>query len=302
MDATKKINWPLYNQELKNRGSITLWLAPGFEKLWINKTKTGNKGASHTYSDEAIRITYQIQSRFQLILRSTQGFIDSIFKFLKLKIQAPDYTTVSRRLTGQDKLDELTKSSDPIHVVLDSTGLKIYGKGEWKVRQHGHSKRRTWRKLHLAVNEANKEILAVLLTGNDVKDSQVIGELLENIKKIDQVTGDGAYDADNCYSEVENRGGIPVFPPKSNAVIHQHGNLNATPLIRDEHIRYRNEMGSTNWKIDLRYSRRSLAETAMYRFKTIFGGKLSSRLFKNQSAEAKIKCGILNKFKTPSVL
>lgn len=155
MSAIKKINWPVYNQELKNRGHITMWLTPGFEKFWLNKVKTGNKGASQTYTDEAIRITCQIKARFQLPLRSMQGFLDSLFQLLNLKIQSPDYTTVSRRLKTQDKLDEMAKSKEPIHIVLDSTGLKIYGEGEWKVRQHGFSKRRTWRKLHLAVNESN---------------------------------------------------------------------------------------------------------------------------------------------------
>ena len=122
MSAIKKINWAVYNQELKTRGQITMWLTSGFEKFWFNKVKTGNKGASQTYTDEAI----QIKARFQLPLRSTQGFLDSLFQLLNLKIQAPDYTTISRRLKAQDKLDEMAKSKEPIHIVIDSKGLKIF--------------------------------------------------------------------------------------------------------------------------------------------------------------------------------
>lgn len=303
-NTKKKINWPLYNRELINRGSITLWMAPGFQKKWYNKLKTGERGASNKYASEAVKVVALLKNRYQLPLRGIAGFTESLFELLGLDLEVPDYSTICRRLKENDLFSREILNKEPLHVVIDSTGLKVYGEGEWKVRIHGYSKRRTWRKLHLAVDEKTNQILGMILTGNDIKDSQVTADLLEQIpEEIDQVSADGAYDSENVYAAVEARGGITVVPPKEGAVIHQHGNTKGKPPeLRDEHVRHIRKNGKTLWKIDLKYTRRSLAETAMFRFKKTFGGSLSSRIVPNQIAESAIKCEILNKFKTPSIL
>lgn len=157
------------------------------------------------------------------------------------------------------------------HVVLDSTGVKVYGEGEWKTRQHGVRKRRTWRKLHLGVDEATGEILAVVVTGNDTHDGEVLAELLDQIDgESGQVTTDGAYDHRPCYDKITEREAKAVIPPRKDANIWRHGNCKAPPHPRDENLRYIRKHGRKKWKRDSHYHRRSLAETTMFRLKAIY--------------------------------
>jgi Transposase DDE domain len=180
--------------------------------------------------------------------------------------------------------------------VVDSTGIKVYGEGEWKTRLHGISKRRTWRKLHLGIDEATGEILAVVVTTNDVSDGQLLPDLLDQIDDpIAQVSGDGAYDQRQCYDAIQQRQAIATIPPRRNAKIWQHGKMKATRLHRDQNLRRIRQVGRKAWKRESGYHRRSLAETTMFRFKTIFGERLSSRDFDNQAVELFIKCAALNR-------
>jgi transposase len=179
--------------------------------------------------------------------------------------------------------------------VVDSTGVKVYSEGEWKTRQHGISKRRTWRKLHLGIDEATGEILAALVSTNDVHDGSVLKDILDGIDdNIEQVSTDGAYDHRHCYDEIAERGAKPVIPPRKDAVIWQHGNCKALPHPRDENLRYIRKHGRKKWKRDSNYHRRSLAETTMFRLKTIFTGKVRSRKFDNQAVELLLQCAALN--------
>jgi transposase len=182
------------------------------------------------------------------------------------------------------------------HVVVDSTGVKVYGEGEWKTRQHGISKRRTWRKLHLGVDEATGEILVGVVSTNDVHDGTVLNDILDGTEdRIEQVSADGAYDHRHCYDEIAERQAKPVIPPRKDAVIWQHGNCQAAPHPRDENLRYIRKHGRKKWQRDANYHRRSLAETTMFRFKTIFGSKVRSRKFDNQAVELLLQCAALNR-------
>jgi hypothetical protein len=172
----------------------------------------------------------------------------------------------------------------------------VYGEGEWKTRQHGVSKRRTWRKLHLGVDEATGEILSAVVTLNDCHDGQMLAEVLNSIDDpIDQVSTDGADDHRHCYDDIEAKGAKAVVPPRKDAKIRQHGNCQAPPHPRDENLRYIRKHGRKRWKQDHGYHRCSLAETAMFRLKTIFGGSLSACKFDNQAVELFIKCAALNR-------
>jgi hypothetical protein len=183
------------------------------------------------------------------------------------------------------------------HIVVDSTGLKVYGDGEWKVRQHGYSKRRTWRKLHLSVDETTQEIQAVVLTEAGVDDAEAGRQLLDDTPgPIEQVSGDGTYDRRKFYDacadqEVERI----VVPPQRNARIWQHGNSSRPPLPRDQNLRRIRRVGRKRWKQQSGYHRRSLAETAVFRFKIIFGNTLSARTLPRQITETRIKCAALNR-------
>lgn len=173
--------------------------------------------------------------------------------------------------------------------------MKVFGEGEWKVRQHGYNKRRTWRKLHLAVDSSSQSIEAAAVSTNDFKDSEILPELLEQIDTpFERLCADGAYDSHETYETIESHGAKLVIPPRRGAVIAQHGNCSAPEKARDKVVREIKKMGRKNWKVKTGYHKRSLAETAMYRIKTILGGVLRARLFETQAVEALLKCHILN--------
>lgn len=197
---------------------------------------------------------------------------------------------------NEQKTGRVIPKDKAVHVVVDSTGVKVYGEGEWKVRTHGVGKRRTWRKLHLGVDEGSGEILAAVVTTNDVADCEVLSDLLEQIEQdIEQLSGDGGYDTFDCYDAMAARKALATIPPRSNAKIQQHGNSKAQPHPRDENLRRVRQVGCKQWKQESGYHRRSLSETAMFRLKTIFGGKLRRRFFDNQAVELFLQCAALNR-------
>lgn len=259
-------------------------------------TLSGKPGASDFYSDLAISTMATVKAVYQLAGRQCQGFLESLFELMKIDLTVPDHSTLFRRLGKLSlKLPVLPKSGAR-HVVVDSTGVKVYGEGEWKTRQHGISKRRTWRKLHLSVDEKTGEILAAVVTTNDMSDAEVLSALLDGVNgAIEQVSADGAYDQRKCYDAVRKRKAKAAIPPRKGAKIWQHGNSKAERHNRDENLRRIRKVGRKAWKQESNYHRRSLSETTMFRFKTIFGDKLSSRQFDNQAVELFIKCAALNR-------
>jgi hypothetical protein len=241
---------------------------------------------------------------FNLAFRQTEGFAQSILTLMKISLQVPSYTQICRRqhdLKVPLKLEKQLKNGENLYLVVDSSGLKVYGEGEWKVRQHGISKRRTWRKIHLGVDEKSGQIVAQVLTENYVDDASVVPQLLdqatENGLKIDRIAGDGAYDNRKTYDLLIEKNILPIIPPRSDANYW----LNEKGLPDDEHPRNLNllEIDDTDrkkWKINSNYHRRSLSETAFFRWKTIFGGSLKNRNFNHQQTEAAIKVAVLNRF------
>ncbi|YAF99059.1 MAG: IS5 family transposase (plasmid) [Nodularia sp. CChRGM 3473] len=289
-------NWNAYDAALKQRGSITFWLDEEVIEQWRNQQKTGKKGASNYYSDTAIATMGTIQSVFYLPGRQAEGFLESVFMLIGIELEVPDHSTLSRRLSKLSVELPVLPKDKAVHVVVDSTGVKVYGEGEWKVRTHGVGKRRTWRKLHLGVDEESGEILGAVVTTNDVADCEVLPEILEQIdQSIEQVSGDGGYDTKGCYDTISQRGAKAIIPPRSNAKIQQHSNTQAPPYPRDENLRRIHQVGRKQWKLDSGYHHRSLYETAMFRLKIIFGGKLRRRFFDNQAVELFLQCAALNR-------
>ena len=289
-------NWSDYNAGLKQRGSLTFWIDEDVLSGWVEPELSGKRGESRYYSDVAIATMATIKSVYGLAGRQCQGFLESIFELMGLDVAVPDHSTLSRRLGQLTVSLPVVDKATARHVVVDSTGVKVYGEGEWKTRQHGISKRRTWRKLHLGIDEATGEILVGVVTTNKVHDGTVLKDILDGIEdKIEQVSADGAYDHRHCYDEITERQAKPVIPPRKDAVIWQHGNAKAPPHPRDENLRYIRKHGRKKWKRDANYHRRSLAETTMFRFKTIFGGKVRSRKFDNQAVELLLQCAALNR-------
>lgn len=288
-------NWSEYDKALVQRGSITIWMSEGFEKTWLYVGEK-QRGSQFDYSDQAILMMLTVKEVFHLTNRGVEGFMRSIFQLRKINLPVPDHSTLSKR--GKDlKVSLPKKNSQSLNIVMDSTGLKIYGEGEWKVRMHGASKRRTWRKLHIGAHPDDGEIQAVLLTENGVSDDQAVEGLLEQIEQtILDFAADGAYDKRRVY-DILNAHSPEVnilIPPRKNARIWQHGNSKTERLKRDQNLRAIRKLGRREWKEQSGYHVRSLAETIMFRLKTIFGNDLSTRLMETQTTQALIRCMALN--------
>jgi hypothetical protein len=286
-------NWKQYNQALVNRGSLTLWVDQAALEAWRYRGPA-RRGAQFDYSDTAIQCLLTLRAVYHLTLRATEGFARSLFGLMRLDLPVPDYTTLCRRARTLP-IDLPREASGPLHLVLDSTGLKVYGEGEWKVRQHGYSRRRTWLKLHLAIDPQTHEIQAAVVSDPGVTDAEAVPCLLGQVANpVAGAGADGAYDRRTVYEELDRRGARAVIPPRRDAKIQRHGNASGPRLARDENLRRIRQVGRAAWKEESGYHRRSLAETAMFRIKTIFGDGVSSRRPGQQATEAGIRCRALN--------
>lgn len=282
-------NWPEYDRALVRRGSLRLW----FEEVFLNErwrpAPTGRRGAPFRYSDTAIQALLILKAVFDLPYRRVEGLAGSIVRLLGLTLSIPDHTLLSRRAKTLRLEIPRRARTGPLHLVVDSTGLKVYGEGEWKVRQHGAGKRRTWRKVHVAVEAQVKDVLAVEVTTVQWTDGDVFAGLLEQIEDpIAQVDADGAYDTRAVYAAAAAHGADLVVPPRENAVpwAADHPRTQALADIATH--------GLSAWKRARGYHHRSLAENAMYRFKQLFADRLASRRFETQVTEVHVLVAALN--------
>lgn len=290
-------NWRQYNESLVARGSITLWFSDEILRKWYHENGEGKRGRPFTYSDSTMELFLSIRELLRLPYRQTEGFVRGMLSLVANNLHVPDFTSAAKRAAKLGVALPVLPRRGHIDVVLDSTGLKVFGEGEWKVRQHGPSKRRTWRKLHLAIDPDTQEIVAEVLTTNAGHDADQADALLDETPgKIDSVTADGCYDQWKVYETIERRGARPKIPPRHDAKIKRHANTAGPRLPRDEAIRMIRRSGRKNWKKKIGYHCRSLAETAVFRLKTIFGPVLKNRNLPNQCTEARLRCKILNHF------
>lgn len=339
INTKKIINWSEYNKALVNRGNISLLISEDVIKDGhiVPPGKTNQVGRPKEYSDELIKLTLTIRTLFNLALRQTKGYISHLFKLMNLETEVPDYTTLSRRMGKLNlrpyrlinRLRRLSgvPSKDKnkgIVMLVDSSGFKVYGEGEWKVRKHGYSYRRTWRETHIAVDFETRDILDLTNTSAHAHDNTQLIPLLEQVQqdycsgsgncsdcndncnsKIKTVIGDGAYHARENYIRITREQGIELItPPPSNAVEHLntgwHYQWYDTPgwEERNRVVRYIDKYGPAQWKRVTNYHRRNLVENAFYRLKTIFGERLKSRTESNQLVEQQLKASIINAFNT----
>ena len=237
-----------------------------------------------------------LRAVYHLVLRATEGVARSVFALLAVALPVPRYSTLSRRAAEVTVAVGALPRAQPLHLVIDSSGFKVYGEGEWKVRLQGWSKRRTWRKLPLAVDEAPGEIVAAVASEASVADDEALPDwLAQGEGEIRQVSADGAYDKRRCYEALEEWGATAIIPPRRDAKIWQQGNRAGAPWQRDENLRAIRRRGRRRWKQESGYHRRSLAETPVLRVKTIFGPALASRNFPQQATELFLKATALNR-------
>ena len=300
-------NWKEYNESLKRRGSLEFWVEQGWIKSWkvtVVTDGTLSRGRQCTYTDHAIETVLMLGKVFHQPLRQAEAFCRSVFQMAGLQfgqagmeIDVPNYTTVSRR--GKTiKVVLPLESKDKVVALLDSTGLKVYGEGEWKVRQHGISKRRTWVKMHISV-DTDGEIRVVRTTDQSVDDAAAgIDLITEEAQPIEKTANDGAYDKEKFYQACIERGITNIIvPPRDDAKIWIHGNSHAPPHPRDQNLRAIRKTTKNQWKKDSGYHARSRVENAMFRRKIILGSTLSARLSETQNTEVTIGCKILNLMK-----
>ena len=291
-------NWSEYNRALVRRGSLTFWIDEQAVSGWRHEAGVGGRGRPRVYTDTAIECALLVKAVFHLSLRATQGFLESVVKLMDVALPVPGYSTVSRR---QDALEvglAIAPGAQARHVVVDTTGLKVYGAGEWYVRKYGmgRGRRRIWRKLHLGVDEATKEIVAVDLTTSKVHDGRQLPKMLNRTREnIGQVSADKAYDTRACYEAILDRDATPTIPPRRRARLSECAGPPPSRAARDDVLRRIKEQGRYVWRVASGATRQSLAENAVSRFKAMVGIKLCARTFESQQVEAVIKCQVLNR-------
>ena len=295
----KVANWPEYDRALQQRGSLTVWVTPEALAAW-HPPKTGRRGRSRDYSDIAIETGHLLRLAFGRPWRQTEGLLRSLATLLGVEIGVPDHTTFSRRSPGLALANAMARAqrTGPVHVVIDATGLQVYGVGEWLAEKHGERGKRSWRKLHLAVDPGNGEILASELTTTEEGDAALVGPLLDQITgAIASVIADGAYDGEPVYRTVAERQPDPpaavVIPPRATAV--PSPTAGTAPTQRDQHLRMIQDRGRMGWQRAVGYGRRALGETAVFRYKAIIGRRLRARTLPGQKTEARVACSVLNR-------
>lgn len=288
-------NWPSYNAGLIARGDVTIWME---RDLWQRGAEAEGvkRGRPRLYADAVIQMLLGLKQVFRLPLRALQGFAESMNKLAFADLPVPNYTTLCRRARDLNVVLPVLRSGEPLHLVVDSTGLKVFGEGEWKVRKHGYSKRRTWRKVHLAMDANTGQICAALMTHQDVGDGEVLSDLLDQIPAdtpISVVGGDGAYDTRPCHAAIAARGATPSIPPRDGAAPWSKRTPGAA--WRNGVLEIIAQSSRREWKKGCGYHRRSLAETLMYRLKVLTGRNLAARTIGAQATEVAIRAGVLNR-------
>jgi hypothetical protein len=249
-------NWAAYEAGLRRRGSLTFWIEDGALEHW----QTSGSGGQARYTDVAIQTSLMVRTAFKLALRQTEGLMASVLTLMELTISAPDHTTVSRRAVTLPVIQPAQVPHGPLHVLIDSTGVQVYGAGQWLEAKHGVKSRRTWRKLHLAVDAESGMIVARTLTDQDADDPSQVAPLLDQIDgEIAKVTADGAYDGAPIYETIAAHGTDieVVIPPRSTAV--PSGEVDP-PTQRDRHLAMIAERGRLAWQAATGYGRRALIE------------------------------------------
>jgi hypothetical protein len=284
-------NWREYNKALVGRGSLTIWIDIHSTDTWLDHDTPARRGRRRRYTDSAILCALQLREVYHLPLRATEGLVRSILRLMQLELPVAHYSTLSRRARSLS-LSLATSSKKIKHLVIDSSGLKVYGEGEWQMRTHGKQKRRTWRKLHISMDAETHQLTAASLTDKDILDRHALAGLLEQTAaEVERVCADGAYDFEQCYRAIKKRQAVALIPPREDAVVRGKSPFES----RDENVRAIKSQGRKQWKQESTYHRRSLVETAFFRLKTIFSDRLRSRRTDTQTTEARTRCLAMNR-------
>src|SRR4051812_14078982 len=303
----KVVNWREYDESLRRRGSLTVWFSDEVIEAWKASPRTG-RGGRPEYSDLAILTGLTLKAVFRLAYCQTEGLIGSAIGLLGLDLAVPDHSTLCRRAetlevprpkprgAGAGDGDDAGGGAEPLHLLVDSTGLKLYGAGEWLVEKHGAKRRRSWRKMHLGVDARTGRIVAATLTDRDEDDASQVGPLLDQVAEpVASVTADGAYDQDGVYADVAERHpeAEVVVPPRSTAVPSE--SAETAPTQRDRHLQLITEKGRMGWQKATGYNARARAEAAISRYKRVIGDGLHARTDRRRATEVNVGVHALNR-------
>ena len=287
----KTTNWSAYNEALRQRGSLTIWFDP--DMVW-RPPPTGKRGRQPSFSDAAIQTCLTMKVLFGMPLRQTTGFVESLLRLVGLDWRVPDFSTLCRRQRTLNVAIPYRGGTGPPDLLIDSTGIKAEGEGEWNARKHGGPKRRIWRKIHIGIDEQTLEVRAVEITGSNIGDAPMLPELLDQIppdQDVGSVTADAAYDTRKCHDAIAARGAQAVIPPRKNAKPWKPTSTGA--IARNEAVRASRYLGKTLWRRWSGYHRRSRVETKMNCIK-LLGQSLMARDFDRQVAELQVRIAVLN--------
>jgi hypothetical protein len=288
----KVTNWPAYEQALVNRGSLTFWFTDEAISKWAAPA-SGKAGGQRKYSNLAIETALAFRMVFHLPWRQTKGCLRSLVEIHDLTLEIPHHTTFSRRAKGLGKVAfHKPRHGRPIHILVDSTGVKVHSGNMRKP-----PKNRAWRKLHLALDANTGEVVACDLGSNKARDAARVPRLLKQVAQpLASAAADAAYDTEGVYDAIErhraDRSPRVLIPPRKNAQLRPKS---SACRERNRNIRSRTRLGKRAWHTRSGYSRRSLAETAMSRYKTIIGPVVRARTLQGQRVEARVGCQILNR-------
>src|SRR3954466_15934240 len=300
-------NWREYDESLRRRGSLTVWFSDEAVAAWEAERRT-SRGGQPEYSDLAILTALTFKAVFRLAYRQTEGLIGSVIGLLGLDLAVPDHSTLCRpaatlevprrkpRGDGAGGGDDAGGGAEPLHLLVDSTGLKLYGAGEWLVEKHGTKRGRSWRKLHLGVDAETGRIVAATLTDRDEDDASQVDPLLDPVADpVASVTADGAYDQESVYAAVAERhpGADVIVPPRSTAV--PSATAETAPTQRDCHLQLIAEKGRMGGQKASGYNARARAEATISRFKRVIGDGLRSRTDERRATEMDVAVQVLNR-------
>ena len=286
-------NSAAYDAVLRKRGSLIVWFTDAAIAAWKAEPRT-TRGGQTRYSALAITTALTLWAVFRLALRQTEGLIGSVLALLGLDLAVPDHSTLSRRAETFE-IEWPRPGSGPVHLLVDSTGLKLCGSGEWLLEKHGTRPRRSWRKLHVGMDADTGRIVAATLTTSNVDDASQVGTLLDQAGPLASFTADGAYDQDGVYGEVARRSpDTPVIvPPRSGAV--PSDTAGTTPTQRDRHLQMISEHGRRRWQKASGYHWRALIEADISRFKCVIGNALCSHTDRRRGTEIALAISALNR-------
>jgi hypothetical protein len=290
-------NWKDYNTALVNRGRVTLWINPEVAKAWKAKSD-GLPHKQKVYSDLAIEVILSLKILFKLPLRATQGLAMDLIELMKLDLSCPNYSTLSRR-TKTLKIDlGVKKTGEPIHLLVDSTGIKVAGEGEWKTRKWKAEYRRTWIKLHVGLDRNSGQIVASVVTDAQGGDPDHFSEVLDLVEgDIEKVGADGIYDSVDNFRRIAERGAVPIIPARLGAAIRpEPAAASRNAIVAEMNRLWDDETGDARWKVESGYHARSRIESEMFRYKRVIGDSVSTKNLDSQSVEALLGCRILNRF------